>query len=301
MKTWFKGSWPALITPTTPTGDVNLDLLVELANHFLTKKVGGLYLCGSTGEGTLLSTEERMAVTETVLNELDKRIPVIVHVGSMSTRASVALAKHAAGEGADGVSSILPTVHGGIETTYRHFEAIASSVPDLPFFPYIFGGQVDAVTLMKELITRIPNIAGAKYTGPNMYEMGRIIELSPQKDNKGWAVFSGMDEQCIFGMMVDAPGNIGSTLNVMPGAYRQMRELYEQDELKEALELQKRVNRVTTLLIAKGFHGALREAIRLIGFDCGDPRLPHLALAKEDRQSLHRQLKQAGFADLAAL
>ena len=297
----FKGAWPALITPSSKEGNLELDVLENLVDHFLEKEVGGLYLCGSTGEGTLLSVAERCAVAETAIKHVNQRIPIIVHVGSMSTRDAVSLARHAEAQGADGISAILPTVHGGAEATYQHFNAIAGTVSALPFFPYLFGGQLDAVTLMQELLKRIPNIAGAKYTGPNMYEMGRIIELGQQEGKTNWTIFSGMDEQCLFGMMVGARGNIGSTLNLMPGAYRKMRELYAEGDAKGALELQKRVNKVTTVLFSHGFPGALREAMKLSGFDCGSPRSPHLPLANETRESLHRELEQVGLSELTAL
>ena len=169
-------------------------------------------------------------------------------------------------------------------------------MPDLPFLPYLFGGPSDAVQLLREL-TKIPNLAGTKYTGPNMYELNRIVELG----NGQWSVFSGMDEQCLFAAMSGATGNIGSTLNVMIGVYQNMRDCIEQGNLTDALELQLRVNRVTSALHAAGFVGALREALLLLGFDCGKPRLPGLPLSPEQRGSLHQDLETAGFSALAAM
>lgn len=301
----FKGAWPALITPSTPDGGVNLEIIPELVEYFISKNVSGLYLCGSTGEGTLLSTEERRSVAEAVIKVVNKRISIIVHVGSMNTRDSVHLAQHAQVSGADGISSILPTVPGGIEVTYKHFEAIAGAAPNLPFLPYLFGGQLDAFTLMEELLKRIPNISGAKYTGPNMYEMSRIIDHgNAERGNaarEDWAIFSGMDEQCIFGLMMGTVGNIGSTLNPMPGVYCRLHELYRAGDAMAALELQKQVNQVTTILISHGFHGSLREAMKLIGFDCGEPRLPHLALTADQRKSLHKKLEEVNFSEIAAI
>lgn len=293
----FQGIWPALITPATATGDVNIAVLRELVEYLLSKAVDGLYLCGSTGEGLLLSTEERRAVTEAAMAQIQGRIPVIVHVGSVSTREAVSLAKHACEQGAAGVSAVLPVVRDSLDSTYRHYETIARAAPDLPFFPYLFGGQTDAVTLMRELKRRIPNLGGAKYTGPNMYEMERIIDLS----DGGWTIFSGMDEQCLFGMMSGAPGNIGSTLNFMPGAYREMRKRYGAGDVAGALALQQQANQVTTVLIDHGFSGALRELMRLIGFDCGEPRLPHLPLAADKRDAFRDELDRVDFRQLVAL
>jgi N-acetylneuraminate lyase len=161
----------------------------------------------------------------------------------------------------------------------------------------LFGGTVDALTLMCELVDRIPNLAGSKYTGPNMYELSHLVELSQDR----WTIFSGMDEQCVLAAMFGAQANIGSTLNLMPGAYREIRRSYRDGDLSRAQDLQLRANKITRVLIAYGFHGALREALGLLGFDCGEPRLPNPPLPSEKRQSLHNELMSAGFAALTAL
>ncbi|MHB0877721.1 MAG: dihydrodipicolinate synthase family protein [Anaerolineae bacterium] len=293
----FGGAWPALITPTTPEGGVGFPALESLVEHLLTRKVDGLYICGSTGEGLLLSPEERRQVAERVLALVEGRVPVIVHVGCPATRDAVALATHAGKAGAAGVSSVLPVIGTGMASTHLHYQAIAAAVPDLPFLPYLFGGQTDAVTLMRSLLAAIPNLAGGKYTGSDMFELGRLLELR----DEGWTVFSGMDEQCVFAAMFGAPGCIGSTLNLMPGLYRELRRSCAAGDLARALELQKAANRVTAVLISFGFVGALREAMRLIGLDCGQPRLPHPAVPDEKRQALHEALRGAGLIEVAAL
>jgi len=293
----FQGAWPALITPATAEGEVNYTVLHELVEYLIGKGIGGLYVCGSTGEGLLLTAEERVRVTEETLRQARGRVPVIVHVGAVATRQAVSLAAHARQIGAAGISAVLPTLSEGLPSTYAHYQAIAAAAAGLPFFPYLFGGQTDAVSLMTELQRRIPNVGGAKYTGPSMFELKRLVDLG----GGGWTIFSGMDEQCVYGAMSGAPANIGSTLNPMPGAYREIRRRYESGDLAGANELQLRVNRVTALLIGAGFHGALRESMRIVGFDCGEPRLPLLPLAGEKRELLHSQLAAVNFAEIAAM
>lgn len=293
----FHGAWPALLTPTLPDGGVNLAMLREITDYMLSKGVGGLYLCGSTGEGVLMEVNERQAVTEAVMEQVAGRVPVIVHVGAAATRHAVILAEHARATGADGIASILPSFRRSVDAIYAHYEAIAGAAPDLPFLPYLFGGETDALTLMRTLLTRVPNVAGAKYTGPDMYELCAIVELR----DAGWSVFSGMDQQCLFAAMSGSPANIGSTLNLMPGAYREMRACYEQGELARARDLQLAVNRVTRVLHQFGSFGALFEGMRMLGFDCGEPRLPHLALDPSRRDAFHQAMVDAGFESLAAM
>ena len=80
----------------------------------------------------------------------------------------------------------------------------------------------------------------------------------------------------------------------MPGLYREIRTSYQKGELKRARDLQLRGNQVTRTLISFGFPGALREAMRVLGFECGDPRLPFPPLPAEKRQALREQLQASG-------
>ena len=296
----FHGAWPALITPSTPKGGVSIPLLRGLTEHLLTKGIGGLYLCGNTGEGLLQSVRERKCVVDEVTDQADGRVPVIVHVGCVATRDGVVLARHAQRAGAVGVSSVLPLVGRSLESTYLHYQSTAAAVPGLPFFPYLFGAQTDAVVLMEELLRRVPNLAGCKYTGPNMYELRRLVDLGEDATQE-WTIFSGMDEQCVLAAMFGAPANIGSTLNLVPGVYREIHTCCASGDLIRARDLQLCVNRVTSTLISFGFPGALREAMRILGFDCGDPRPPVLPLPAAKRQSLRKQMDALGFSRLTAV
>ncbi|MGC9348277.1 MAG: dihydrodipicolinate synthase family protein [Anaerolineae bacterium] len=293
----FHGGWPALLTPTTAQGDVGLAALRAVTEYLIEKDVGGLYVGGSTGEGVFMSIPERREVTEAVVDQVSGRVPVIVHVGAVATRDAVVLAKHAGATGANGVASILPPFRRGLEAVYTHYAAIANAVPDLPFFPYLFGGEIDALSLMRELLERVPNVAGAKYTGPDMYELQALVDLR----DGGWTIFSGMDQQCVFAAMFGAPANIGTTLNLMSGVYRELHSSYEAGDLARARDLQVAANRVTRVLQAFGMFGALFESMRLLGFDCGEPRLPHLPLPEDRRNALKAALEQADFFELADL
>ncbi len=293
----FHGAWPALLTPAAADGGVHEATLSDLTDALIAKGIGGLYLCGSTGEGVFMSVAERKRVTEIVMNRARGRVPVIVHVGCVATRHAVALAQHAQAQGVDGVASILPPFRRGPEETILHYERIAAAAFDLPFYPYLFGGETDALSLMQNLLGRIPNIGGAKYTGSDMYELRALVDLR----DEGWTIFSGMDQQCIFAAMSGSQANIGSTLNIMPGVYRNLRSAYETGDLVRANDLQRRANRVTRVLQRFGLFGALFEAARILGFDCGHPRLPHAPFPADQRDVFHQALDEVGFFEIATM
>ncbi len=157
----FNGVWPALVTPFATDDTVNISVLRELVDYLIDKKVSGFYVCGTTGEGIYMSMAERKLVIETVLHQVNGRVPVIAHVGCVAAGDAAELARHAQQAGADGVSSVLPPLYRTTQSLYTYYAKIADAAPDLPLLTYIFGGPVDAVALMRELM-KIPNVAGAK-------------------------------------------------------------------------------------------------------------------------------------------
>ncbi len=295
IMTTFRGTWPALVTPFTPEDAVNVSVLQDLVEYHLSKQVDGFYVCGRTGQGLSLSGAERQLVAETVIEQVKNRVPVIVHVGGMAIQDALILTRHAEQVGASGISSIIPPYYTEMDQIVSYFQAVANATPELPFFPYLFGFP-KVIELMQNLLA-LPNVMGTKYTGPNMYEFQQVVNL--RREN--WSIFSGMDEQCLFARMSGASGSIGSTLNFMPGVYRKIYACFEQGELAEAMKWQQKANKVTEILQAYKFMRGMTEAMRLLGFDCGSPRLPAFPLAEEQREALEADLQAVGFADLTAL
>lgn len=290
------GAWPALVTPFTQTNEVNTPVLRRIVDYLVNKEIGGLYVCGSTGEGIYMTSAERKLVLETVIEQVNGRVPVIAHVGAVATSDATTLAHHAQQVGADGIASIIPPLYRSSESIVDYFTALGAAAPETPLFTYIFGGPIDAVALMKAM-SNIPTLAGSKYTGPNMFEFRRIIDLGGGQ----WTVFSGMDEQCLFAAMFGASGNIGSTLNYMAGPYREIHKAVAQGDHARATALQLRVNGITGHLIDVGFMGALKVVMTHLGFDCGATRLPNAMLPQEQRQPLFQQLERAGFDQLVEM
>ncbi len=295
--TTFKGIYPALVTPSDAAGGVSVPALEALVDHLLAKNTDGLYIGGTTGEGIYMSVPDRQLLAEVVLKRVNGRIPVIVHVAAVAFADAQTLARHAAAHGAQGFASIMPPMYNSAASVIAYYQALAASAPELPFFSYILNPHIDPVTVMRALQQSVPNLIGAKYTGPNMYEMRQIMDLNDGK----WVVFAGMDEQCVYGAMMGVDGAIGSTLNFMPGAYRAIQQAVARGDMSAAQSMQLRANRVTAAMIEVGFNGALREVLRLIGIECGDPRLPGLPLSAEAKAALRRNLEATDFAELVAL
>lgn len=295
----FNGIWPALITPFTADNRVNTAAQRALVDYLLNKGVDGFYICGSTGEGIYMSRDERMLVAETVITQVNGRCPVIVHVGSMVAVDAIALAQHAQEHGAAGISSIIPPGYNNLDDMLTYFETVAAAAPELPFLPYLINVQIDAVAFVRRLL-HIPNLAGTKYTGPNMFELRGLVEVGA--DRPHWSVFSGMDEQSIFAALFGSCGHIGSTLNLMPGVYQRIRRCYLDGDVLQARDWQLKANDATQAMIDVGFSAALKAlAGDLLGQDCGFSRVRGSGLTSDERNQLKDKLARTHFAELAAL
>lgn len=293
----FEGIWPALVTPSNPDNTVNVDVLRDLVDYLLDKGVDGFYVGGTTGEGIFMPVSQRKLLAETVLSHVDGKVPVMLHVGAISVDDAIDLARHAQVHGAVGISSIIPPMYSTLDIVVRYYKQLAASVPDLPFMAYILNPELDAVAMMSRLLD-IPNLCGTKYTGSNMYEFRQILDMGKGR----WTMFSGMDEQFVYAAMMGATGSIGSTLNIMPGVYREIHAYVRNGQHQEAQALQVRANRVTETMISVGFQGALKEILsNLLDKPVGEPRLPRLPLSDEQHKTLHAKLAATAFKELAAL
>ena len=132
----IKGIIPALITPFKEDGAIYETALRNLVDHLIESGVGGFYLTGSTGEGFLMTAEERKKVVEIVIEQTAKRVPIIVHVGTIDTKTAEDLAKHAYDSGANAISSVPPFYYRfEFNEIYNYYKDLASAAP-LPLVIY---------------------------------------------------------------------------------------------------------------------------------------------------------------------
>ena len=290
----FKQVTVALNTPFQPDGIVDLKAVSAVVNYFYNKGIRQMYVCGSTGEGFLLDTQERMAVTETVVEEAAGRMNIIVHVGCPDTRHSEELARHAEKAGADATSAV-PCVYYrmGEERVFQHWTKITEAA-DLPFFIYNIP-QLTGFNLSMDLFRRMlenEKVAGIKCSSDPAQDILRF-KLAGGED---FLVFNGPDEQFIAGRLMGADAGIGGTYGAMPELYLKMDDLVNRGEWKKAHMVQ---NLVTPLIYRlcsfASMHGAVKGIISLDGCPMGNPRLPFLPVSLDDPKlaALYHDIRQA--------
>lgn len=260
----------AMITLFDENENVDVQRTESMVEFLIAQGIDGLYLTGSTGEGFLMTGEERKLVVETVVKKVAGRKPVIVHVGDIGTKKSIDLAKHAYEVGADAVSSVPPFYWKfSEEDIYNYYKDISEATP-LPMIVY----NVPLAGLMGTgLLTRLaklPNVKGLKFTGKDHDQMGHLKELL----GKDFIIYSGCDEMAFSGLSVGTDGIIGSFYNVMPELFKKIYDAVQTGDLKAGTRLQKIGTEIILEAIQYDFLALMRNMIGWQGVDAGYSRRP---------------------------
>jgi N-acetylneuraminate lyase len=295
--TRFKGVWPALITPLTSDDHINVTVARQLVDHLIDCGIGGLYVCGGTGEGVLLPVAERKGMGQTVIEQANGRVPVMVHVGATATADAVELARHAAAAGADAVAAVPPFYYNvGFRAVKEHYELIAGA-SSLPLYLYYIPGATGVTLNAQQMLElcQIPNVQGFKYTAFDMYLLEQILSLGQGTLN----VFSGPDQLFAPMLTVGVDGAVGTTYNLLPRHFVRIYESFQNGDIVEARRLQSQANRVIDTFILHGGLPAVKEMMRMLGFDCGSCRRPFGRLDEDQVTALRTDLNRIAFWDLA--
>jgi dihydrodipicolinate synthase/N-acetylneuraminate lyase len=163
----IRGALAAAVTPLRDGGEKLDEPAFEALVEFLADNgLDGIFALGTTGEGLLLSVEERRRAATLFLEASADRLSVVVHCGAQTTADTIALAEHAAAQGADAVAAVAPPYYGFDEDELvRHFKAAAATCAPVPFFLYEIAarsGYAIPLTVVERLREDVPNLAGLK-------------------------------------------------------------------------------------------------------------------------------------------
>ena len=295
----IKGLIDAPFTPFYANGEVNLEPIERYANMLKKNGLQGVFINGSSGEGYMLTEDERMKLAEAWVKAAPEGFKVIVHVGSTCVNSSRRLAEHAQTIGAFGIGAMatpFPKI-GRIEELVKYCEEIASGAPNLPFYyyhiPAFNGAFLSMVELLKAVDGRIPNFAGIKYTYESLYEYNQCRLYA----NGKFDMLHGQDETILPCLaMGGAQGGIGGTTNYNGKCLTGILKAWEEGNIEEARQLQNFAQEVINVICHyRGNIVGGKRIMKLIGLDLGPNRTPFQNITDEEEKALKVELDAIDF------
>lgn len=273
MNERFKGIFSALLTAFDEKGDMNETAQRAMIRKELETGIRGFYVGGSTGEGFLLTPEERKTLYRVTAEEAKGKCTLIAHVGAISQREAIDYAKTCEALGYDAVSSVSPFYYKfSAGEIVRYYLALADSVniPVIIYYIPLLTGADGGFALFDRLL-RDPRFLGVKYTSSDYFMFERLRERYPDK-----ILYNGFDETCLCGMAMGADGAIGSTYNVQAARFLRIAALCAANDFAAAREVQKEANDVIEFLLKAGdVKASVKYAFReKYGIDVGTCRAP---------------------------
>ena len=297
----IKGLIDAPFTPFYENGEVNYEPIEAYAKLLVKNGLKGVFINGSSGEGYMLTDEERMKLAERWVEVAPSGFKVIVHVGSTCVKASHKLAAHAQKIGAWGIGAMaspFPKVN-RTEELVKYCEEIASGAPELPFYyyhiPAFNGAFLPMVELLKAVDGRIPNFAGIEYTYESLYEYN---QCRLYKDGK-FDMLHGQDETILPCLaMGGAQGGIGGTTNYNGKELTGILEAWAAGDLETARERQNFSQEVINVICRyRGNIVGGKRIMKLIGLDLGKNRTPFQNMTDAEETAMKAELEAIHFFD----
>ncbi|GAB5451184.1 MAG: dihydrodipicolinate synthase family protein [Halioglobus sp.] len=284
------------------TGDLNLGVIPRYTQMLVDAGILGVFINGSSGEGHLLTNDERSQTTEAWIDAAPEGFKVIVHVGSNSIRGSREMAEHARKAGAWGTGVMGPTFPriARPEELVAYCEQIARGAPDLPFYYYHipFFSHIDLPMLpfLQAVDGRIENFAGIKYTFESLYE---YTQCRRYKDGK-FDLLHGQDETLLASLALGgASGSIGGTFNYAAGLYRGIIDAFNAGDMAEAQRLQfLSMDVIDVICRYRGNIVGGKQIMKLMGLDLGRNRAPFQNLSAEELAAMQAELDALDFFNI---
>lgn len=289
----------APFTAFGPDGSLALDVIDQQAAALAGAGVRGVFVCGTTGEASSLTTQERMQVAERWVAAAGERLEVIVHAGHNSLVEAARLAAHAAAAGASAVAAVPPSFHrpASLAALVDCAAEVAAAAGGLPFFYYHVPDHTGVRLPMPEFLQAarkaVPGFAGIKFTDGDLVEYGRCLDAA----GEDLEIFFGRDELLLAALALGARSAVGSTYNFLAPLYQRLAGALDRGDLATARRLQALVRDSIGVALAAGGLPALKALAGMLGPDCGPCRLPLVTLDPAQRTALHADLERVGLFD----
>jgi len=288
----FKGTYVAMVTPFTENNEVNEEKLREMVEFQIENGTDGLVPCGTTGESPTLSWEEHKKVVQVVVEAAKGRAQVIAGAGSNNTKEAIEATQFAKSVGADAVLIVNPYYNKPTqEGLYQHFKAVAEA-GQIPVVVYNIKGRtgVNVSTATMERLKAVPSIEAIKEASGDINQVSNVVRLCGDKLD----VLSGDDNITLPLMAVGGKGVISVVANIAPKALKEMVALFNQGDMEGALKAHQKLLPLCQAMFLETNPIPVREAMNLLGWKVGAPRLPLTPISEKAKEALVAELKAFG-------
>ncbi len=290
MKEKFKGVLPALLTPFDKNGGVNADSVAKLINFNIKKGVNGFYVGGSTGEGLLLTVEERKQLFKAAAEANEGRTTLIAHVGTICTDHAIEMAKYAKEVGFDAISAVAPYYYGfSYDAVKNYYLDIVGSV-DIPMIIYNFpnaNGFNFTKAIAEEMFAASDRFIGIKHTTSDLFLLQQFKTMKADP-----VVYNGWDEMFIAGLTMGADGGIGSTYNFMAEKFIDIYNYFQKGDIRAAQAKQLEANAIIAEIVKYGTFAAEKALLDEMGIPMGGCRRPFRPISDEGRKKMKEIAKK---------
>lgn len=297
MEKAFVGIHSAIFTVYDENMNVKKDVVKKMVEYQLEAGVQGFYVCGNTGECTVLPAKTRKQMLEAVVEANKGRGKIMAHIGAGHFDEVMDLLNHANTLPIDAIASLPPSLcsYYGHNETVDYYRALAKA-SKVPVYAYVTPVTMQHSELYSfaEELSKIENIGGLKITIPDYFKFALVNKIDGGRLN----TLNGPDEMLICGLSVGADGAIGTTYNVIPKVAVKIYDSFKAGDMKTALEYQNKLNLYvqTMFKFLKGRGIAYWKAcLSLLGFDMGYTVFPSSQVSEEDLKELKQLLTEINF------
>lgn len=280
----FKGSGVAIITPFTKNNKINYTKFAELIEYQIKNQSDAIVVCGTTGEASTLSENEKKELINFTVEVVKKRIPVIAGTGGNNTSNVVTLSKYAQKVGADGLLIVTPYYNKCTQNgLYLHYKEISdnANIPIILYnVPSRTGVNIETETLVK--LSNLPNIIGIKEASSNI---SQIMDIFSRIDKK-FLVYSGNDDQILPILSLGGQGVISVLANIYPKETHDICYEFFNGNIDVSRQLQFKYLDLIKSLFKEVNPIPIKEALNYLGYDVGKCRLPLCDMSTKNKDLL---------------
>ena len=288
----FSGVYTALITPFKNNNKIDFDALERLIKNQCISGVDGIVPCGTTGESSTLTCEEREEVIEFCVKNVNGRVRVLAGTGSNSTDEVIRSTQFAKKVGCDGALIVSPYYNKPTQKgLYIHFKSIADAV-DIPIVLYNIAGRtsinIEPITIAK-LFKDCKNIVGVKEASGSLEQMSTIKYLVPDID-----LISGDDALTLPLLSIGGVGVISILSNIIPADMVLFIKEFKEGNIKKAMDIHYKLLPLIKSMFVETNPIPIKTAAFLLGICESSLRLPMCNMEENNKLKLEKALKDYG-------